>query len=121
VCYRNAPSFRLRFCHCLNILKYCSSLPGIWLPIVLASSRSTTDIEHLLLWALLVNSLYSYAWDIFMDWGLGHCKGRHLGLRPTLLFPKPWAYYMAMVADLVLRLVWVLKYLEFDHQVSYDK
>lgn len=107
--------------HALNIVKYCSSLPGIWLPILLAPSTPTVDIERVLLWALLINSLYSYSWDIFMDWGLGQLHARHPGLRPTLLFPSPSAYYAAMLADLVLRLLWVLKYLEFDHRVTYDQ
>lgn len=121
VCYRGAPTPRARFCHALNILKYCSSLPGIWLPIFLAPHKTSQQIERLLLWFLLANSLYSYAWDVLMDWGLGHCKGRYLGLRPTLLFARPMAYYGAMGADLGLRLVWVLKYLEFDHLLSYDR
>lgn len=76
-----------------------------------------------------------------MDWGLGHFhlssnsgsrKGgggerspssrlRHWGLRPTLLFGSAGSYYAAIGLDLVLRLVWVLKYVEFDHRLSYDK
>lgn len=84
-----------------------------------------------------------------MDWGLGHInlsghgssststsgsgrKGgggerspssrlRHWGLRPTLLFGSAGSYYAAIGLDLVLRLVWVLKYVEFDHRLSYDK
>jgi myo-inositol-1(or 4)-monophosphatase len=144
--HRGATSEKSRFLISLNILKYCSSIPGLWLPLLLAPHYATRQIERVLLWVLLVNSLYSFLWDVIMDWGLGHInlnsssssssgssrKGgggerspssrlRHWGLRPTLLFGSAGSYYAAIGLDLVLRLVWVLKYVEFDHRLSYDK
>eukprot|EP00816_Leptocylindrus_hargravesii_P012287 CAMPEP_0196806948 /NCGR_PEP_ID=MMETSP1362-20130617/6884_1 /TAXON_ID=163516 /ORGANISM="Leptocylindrus danicus, Strain CCMP1856" /LENGTH=831 /DNA_ID=CAMNT_0042180649 /DNA_START=208 /DNA_END=2699 /DNA_ORIENTATION=+ len=54
----------------------------------------------------LASSLYSYCWDIFMDWGLG--KPEHGFLGPRLMFPRRSAYYQAMFIDLFLRSMWVL-------------
>ncbi len=128
---KGASSPTVRFQVSLNILKYCSSIPGLWLPLLLAPHYATHQIERVLLWVLLVNSLYSFGWDVVMDWGLGHtnvggksgsgARLRHWGLRPTLLFGSAGSYYAAIGLDLVLRLVWVLKYVEFDHRLSYDK
>jgi hypothetical protein len=119
--YKGAASEESRRLIGLNILKYCSSLPGLWLPVLMAPYYSTRQIERTLLWVLLVNSLYSFTWDVVMDWGLGRTDARHCGLRPTLLLGGSCQYYAAIVADLVLRTVWVLKYVEFDHMISYDK
>ena len=119
--FKHAPSDRVRIQSALNIIKYCSSLPGLWLPILLAPHLTGHQIERLLLWVMLANSLYSFAWDVIMDWGLGHIGARHCGLRPALLFGTSWQYYAAIAADFFLRTVWVLKYVEFDHQISYDR
>jgi xenotropic and polytropic retrovirus receptor 1 len=49
----------------------------------------------------IASSLYSYFWDVRMDWGLGRLNNRLLGTR--LMFPQQKAYYVVMVADLFLR------------------
>lgn len=51
------------------------------------------------------SSLYSYFWDVYMDWGLGRRKHGFLGSR--LMFPNKSYYYYVMVADLFLRFMWV--------------
>lgn len=37
---------------------------------------------------LVLKTLYSFAWDVRMDWGLGHMQ--HGFLRPSLCFPRKW-------------------------------
>jgi hypothetical protein len=51
-----------------------------------------------------VSTLYTFAWDVIMDWKLGHSKEG--GLRPRRMFPQRWVYYVAIVVDLVLRFGW---------------
>lgn len=51
------------------------------------------------------SSLYSFFWDVYMDWGLGRPKHGFLGSR--LMFPKKSYYYYVMLADLFLRFMWV--------------
>jgi hypothetical protein len=55
----------------------------------------------------LVSFIYSYSWDIYMDWGLLRTKvpGKW-GLRPKLMYPI-WFYYFASFTNLLLRLVWI--------------
>jgi hypothetical protein len=59
--------------------------------------------------AYAINTSYCYAWDIFMDWGLGRPSSAGCGLREVLLYPRPAQYYTAMVADLAGRLIWGAK------------
>ena len=68
--------------------------------------------------AALVNSLYSYWWDLTNDWGFDllrfkHTKGEDLrphpfGLRARLLYPLPYYPFIVLV-NLVLRLTWSVK------------
>jgi EXS family len=52
------------------------------------------------------SSLYSFSWDVFMDWGLGD---RHHGyLAKSLMYQKRGIYYVIIAIDLVLRFAWVL-------------
>jgi len=49
----------------------------------------------------IMSSLYSFFWDVYMDWGLGRPKYGFLG--PRLMFPKKIYYYGVMSSDLFLR------------------
>ena len=51
----------------------------------------------------LCSSLYSFFWDVYMDWGLGRPKYSFLG--PRLMYPKNSNYYWVICIDLVLRYV----------------
>lgn len=88
---------------------YCCIVPSKQLP----------GVGNAIIAAALFNSAYSFAWDVKMDWGLGQTGSRTWGLRNTLLISheEPWPYYLAVVADLVLRLSWLLRLKEgrFGH------
>ena len=53
----------------------------------------------------VASSLYSYFWDVYMDWGLGRLKHAFLGSR--LMYPNKSYYYAVMAMDLFLRFMWV--------------
>lgn len=67
------------------------------------SGQSWFDVFWMLIF--VSSSLYSYFWDVRMDWGLGRLKNGMLGTR--LMFPKKYVYYLVMVVDLFLRFMWV--------------
>jgi hypothetical protein len=46
----------------------------------------------------IASSLYSFSWDVLMDWGLGRPNFAFLG--PRLMFPNKFYYYGVMAADL---------------------
>ena len=87
------------------------------LPSELITTKPISDARRLL--AALLNSLYSYWWDLTNDWGFElfrsrPTKGEHVrqphpfGLRTRLLYPLPY-YPFIVLANLVLRLTWSVK------------
>ncbi|KAF4029770.1 EXS family [Phytophthora infestans] len=59
-------------------------------------------------WLMLftASSLYTWIWDVTMDWGLGRPQFKFLG--DSQMFSRKWVYYAAIVADLFLRFAWTL-------------
>jgi len=66
----------------------------------------------------IASSLYSFCWDVYMDWGLGRREYGFLG--PRLMFPKKSQYYMVIAADLVLRFMWVLTLIPPDSGAEFE-
>lgn len=114
--------------HLANAAKYATAFPVIALNAALkpGGSSSSTGAGSLLLgpaWvaAVLLNSLYSFYWDVAKDWDLTllspSAKQRSppdqaYGLRRRLhIWPAPGAYYAAIALDLVLRCTWVVRVL----------
>lgn len=91
--------------HLMNLGKYASSIP---MNLCAAAVKNQWGmIPHSAsLWIFwsLINSTYSFIWDIRCDWGL---TDRHL--RPVLYFQNKKVYYTAGIADFFLRYVWILK------------
>ncbi|KAL8969072.1 MAG: hypothetical protein Q9197_004540 [Variospora fuerteventurae] len=54
-----------------------------------------------------VNAVYCSIWDLAMDWSLCNPYAEHPFLRETLGYKNPWAYYMAMILDPILRFNWI--------------
>lgn len=75
------------------------------------SQRQSVTLGQVILLVALFNSLYCFAWDVRMDWGLGQVGAKRCGLRNTLLISHedPWPYYVAIALDFVLRLTWLAR------------
>jgi hypothetical protein len=111
--------YYIRFWQCINRFYFTKS----WFPhLVNAGKYLATIIQIIvhyykntyqsydLLFVLVATfaTLYSYAWDITMDWGLlrGKKEGNRL-LRDKLKFPRSF-YYFSMITNLMLRFSWTL-------------
>eukprot|EP00522_Entomoneis_paludosa_P006853 CAMPEP_0172440198 /NCGR_PEP_ID=MMETSP1065-20121228/911_1 /TAXON_ID=265537 /ORGANISM="Amphiprora paludosa, Strain CCMP125" /LENGTH=924 /DNA_ID=CAMNT_0013188983 /DNA_START=235 /DNA_END=3009 /DNA_ORIENTATION=- len=111
-CLRRYADTGDRFPHLANAFKYALSqtvtLFGAFHPLYMDLSRHRESSMFQLFWmfAFIGSSLYSFAWDVFMDWGLGKPKYNFLG--PRLMYPRKGAYYAIIGLDLVLRFAWVL-------------
>jgi EXS family/SPX domain len=112
-CLRRYLDTRKRFPHLANAFKYALSqtvtLFGAFHPLYLDHTNQRTDMAFYQRWWMLLfigSSLYSFTWDVYMDWGLGLPKFNMLG--PRLMFPNRAIYYAIISADLVLRFAWVL-------------
>mmetsp|Transcript_17546 Transcript_17546/g.35022 ORF Transcript_17546/g.35022 Transcript_17546/m.35022 type:complete len:941 (-) Transcript_17546:116-2938(-) len=74
---------------------------------IVLSSRHGVNLFQIFWMGLFISSsLYSYIWDVYMDWGLGRREYGFLG--PRLMFPRKSHYFSVMAADLILRFMWVL-------------
>ncbi|OCK75967.1 EXS-domain-containing protein [Lepidopterella palustris CBS 459.81] len=109
--------------HLANALKYASAFPVI----ILSALQRGYDIEkigvgetglfRMWLLAVLLNSAYSFYWDVARDWDLTLFSPPSLrrspdypyGLRRHRYFHVPALYYAAIGVDLVLRCTWSLK------------
>lgn len=86
------------FPHLANAFKYFLSILTIFFAFLVQGQ------QYLKYGIVVVATLYSYCWDIYMDWGL--LRDRRW-LRPKILFPENW-YYFSAFSNLVLRFLWVL-------------
>lgn len=107
-----------RFLHLLNTLKYCSSLLVISVgayPQIMGQGSSHKSSFFLL--CAVFNSMYSFLWDVIMDWGLGqpNLPKRVKFLRHQLLYRPRKLYYVVIVWDFGLRVLWVTKWWGWTH------
>nr|XP_024384774.1 SPX and EXS domain-containing protein 5-like isoform X2 [Physcomitrium patens] len=99
-----------------NALKYTTTFPVIFLSALKYHVELQFWFSTLCpLWVLcaILNSGYSFWWDVTKDWDLGWMKGPwkpvKQSLRPTLMFNRPWVYYWAIGSNMVLRAAWTYK------------
>eukprot|EP00546_Thalassionema_frauenfeldii_P015736 CAMPEP_0178913190 /NCGR_PEP_ID=MMETSP0786-20121207/10702_1 /TAXON_ID=186022 /ORGANISM="Thalassionema frauenfeldii, Strain CCMP 1798" /LENGTH=815 /DNA_ID=CAMNT_0020585899 /DNA_START=80 /DNA_END=2527 /DNA_ORIENTATION=+ len=130
----------VRFCQCLrkytdtgkrvpnlpNAAKYAMSqtvtLFGTFYPLYLMHDnpyhQGINWFKNFWICLFVSSSLYSFYWDVFMDWGLG--KPKYNFLARKLMFPRRLYYYAVMVADIVLRFMWVLTLVPPQSGVSFE-
>lgn len=104
------------FPHLANMLKYAISAIYYCLLSVWRIDRDPSGRAAFIVFACL-NSIFSSAWDIVMDWSLGQFQSKHFLLRDELFYKEPLYYYTAMVVDVILRFQWVF-YAFFSNQIQ---
>ncbi|TYZ67326.1 hypothetical protein PybrP1_011226 [[Pythium] brassicae (nom. inval.)] len=96
-----------------NAFKYALAqvvaLFGLFHPFYAASSDQHDDTDAFrVTWVVLftLGSLYTWVWDVTMDWGLGQPETKLRGYRQ--MFSRKWIYTAAVVADFFLCFTWSL-------------
>lgn len=56
----------------------------------------------------IISSIYSFVWDLKMDWGLLEKNKIHPYLREKLVFGSPRTYYLIIVGNFIMRLTWIM-------------
>ncbi|KAG3118937.1 hypothetical protein PI124_g11578 [Phytophthora idaei] len=100
--------------HLPNAAKYALTqvvvLFGLFHPLHSDNSEENASQVRMFViaWLMLftASSLYTWIWDVTMDWGLGRPQFKFLG--DSQMFSRKWIYYVAIVADLFLRFAWTL-------------
>ncbi|AEO70081.1 031a37de-490b-4bb1-89fc-cac17555b4be [Thermothielavioides terrestris] len=102
--------------HLANAAKYATAFPVIVLGAMLRNQQDgSPGLYRAWVAACLLNSLYSFYWDVAKDWDLTLFSSERgspdhpFGLRRTLLIHKPGVYYAVIALDLVLRCTWMTK------------
>ncbi|KAF9975814.1 hypothetical protein BGZ73_000355 [Actinomortierella ambigua] len=100
------------FPHLINAGKYSASLVNQF---VYFSYRHYGGVQLKAMWIFcsFMTSTYTFAWDVYMDWGLfrfgkygGGAAGRPF-LRQELVYPHKSVYYAAIVFDFIGRFSWI--------------
>jgi hypothetical protein len=104
--------------HLVNAGKYFSGLVVVAFTVAHSlgdpkSKANTPTALYLLLIALhLFNAVYSWIWDVYMDWGLARSRKNPL-LRRKLLCKPICSYYAIITGDIILRLFWIVSIFSF--------
>ena len=99
----------------VNALKYFTAFPVIYLSTAKYHiERDTWLAFYKPLWIVsaIINSFFSYYWDISRDWDLGLfslAPGGHSNLRHDLVYTNKEFYQWAIVSNLFLRITWTFK------------
>ncbi|KAJ5096921.1 hypothetical protein N7456_007642 [Penicillium angulare] len=110
--------------HLANALKYATAFPVIWLTAKMRNYNpwdfrglSEMTIMRLLFIFSVINSGYSFWWDVVKDWDLTlltpqrHSSQYPYGLRHDRQFRSDKLYYYAIGADFLLRFSWLWRIL----------
>lgn len=122
--------------HLANAAKYATSFPVIALSAMQRSlpaegpgAARGPGLYRAWVAACLVNSLYSFYWDVAKDWDLTlfsppreRGSPEHaFGLRRRLVVGGPALYYLVIAVDLMLRCTWSLKLSpHLDHMADFE-
>ncbi|KAE8075751.1 hypothetical protein FH972_014440 [Carpinus fangiana] len=100
----------------LNALKYSTAVPVIFLSALkyhVFPDRWTSFYRPLWLLSSVLNSLYSFYWDVTRDWDLSGFtrifKFNKPHLCSNLLHGRKWVYFWVIGSNLVLRCTWTYK------------
>ncbi|XVF33418.1 hypothetical protein REPUB_Repub17cG0167200 [Reevesia pubescens] len=99
-----------------NALKYSTAVPVIFLSALkyhVSPDRWTYVYRRLWLFSSVVNSLYSFYWDVTRDWDLSIFTRIFKFNKPSywsnLLYGRQWVYFWVIGSNLILRCTWTYK------------
>ncbi|KAH6792002.1 EXS family protein [Perilla frutescens var. hirtella] len=101
----------------LNGLKYFSTIVALVM-------RTIYSQKGGMFWRIMaastsgVTTIYSTYWDIVIDWGLLRRNSRNPWLRDKLLISNKAVYFVAILVNILLRLVWMQLVLDF-HETAF--
>lgn len=98
-----------------NALKYSTAIPVIFLSALkyhVFPDNWTNVYRPLWLLSSVINSLYSFYWDVTRDWDLSNSRifmFKNPSLISNLLHGQQWVFYWVLASNLVLRCTWTYK------------
>ncbi|XP_076378767.1 solute carrier family 53 member 1 [Megalopta genalis] len=116
-CVRRYRDSKEAFPHLANAGKYSTTFLVV-ISNTMCIYRATeygTRWENPWLWlwviSCCVNSIYSFTWDLKMDWGLLDSNaGENKFLREEVVYSAAGFYYFAIIEDCILRFAWIASF-----------
>ncbi|KAF8587243.1 EXS-domain-containing protein [Ramaria rubella] len=96
--------------HLINGGKYLSSII-MYATYYTWRSRGSHHDKIFVIWCLFatLNSIYTTAWDLLMDWSFLQRRKPHRLLRAELIYTNnPLLYYFAIISNTIIRFIWVI-------------
>ncbi|XP_045540041.1 xenotropic and polytropic retrovirus receptor 1 [Papilio machaon] len=123
-CLRRYRDSKEAFPHLVNAGKYSTTFFVVLFATLrtMYSQNYTDSYDNPFLYAWfvcqLVSSLYTYTWDVKMDWGLFSCgpSAENKFLREEIVY-SPGFYYFAIVEDFVLRFIWTVSFVLTENKL----
>ncbi|KAI1000348.1 hypothetical protein K3495_g7847 [Podosphaera aphanis] len=94
------------FPHLANFGKYLSTI-AFYTTLSLYRRDRIYPKLIIFLAAASVNTVYTYIWDILMDWSLFQPNTKTMFLRDVRGLRNPWWYYIAIILNAFLKLTWI--------------
>jgi len=108
------------FPHLLNAGKYMTSLINLFVYFSYRHYGGAT-LRVCFILVSTVTSIYTFSWDVYMDWGLGRLGKQAQAyplLRQELVYSRVWVYYLAIVLDFLGRFSWVVRLIPMNINVT---
>lgn len=106
-----APDFNARIPISLNTLKYVSGFPPIWIAAAASLGYFHPRLPQLTAVFATINSLFSYSWDLLMDWGMiSFFRGKNAAHRTPRRLIHAGFLLIAASVNLILRFSWTANY-----------
>ena len=122
-CLRMYSATKQRFPHLANGFKYCFAQSVVLfgaLHFNVDTSQKFTTVKILWISSYALSTLYTYLWDVLMDWGLSMSWSKFQMLRKRrMISVVRWPYYSAMVADFFLRFLWTVSLVPASASVGF--
>lgn len=123
-CLRRYRDSREAFPHLVNAGKYSTTFFVVLFATLrtLYKGRYLDSYDNPFLYAWfacqVVSSIYTYTWDVKMDWGLFSCGPSHENrfLREEIVY-SPGFYYFAIVEDFILRFIWTVSFVVTENNI----
>jgi len=108
--YKHSSEGPLKQKHAWGCVKYFTSLPVIWLSAFKRDFPSFgLQLQGPWVFSLVVNSLYSFVWDVVLDFGIFEPSGKSWWrIRKVRHYPAVF-YILVIILDFCLRITWSLK------------
>lgn len=90
-----------------NFFKYFFTLMVAIFSYLLGTDPSNNIYLAIWIANAAISTIYSYSWDLKMDWGLLQPGSKNKYLRDKLIYPRKRMYYFIIIINLFLRLSWV--------------